>query len=232
MGNLIAQTILTKLTAEVSSLNDKRNTIRNLWLDSCNNEEYRCPEGSCIPMTYRCNGIVDCQSGADETLCGKVEKIFQKFRNVVFAVADCALEQFKCQSGGCVPKDAVCNGLNDCPDFSDEWNCFYIENTTSHLKIRDAGGEYLSVCADGWSQDQSNSACRALGFEYAVHVDQSEILRTGSGEANFILNDTASDSLLGSVVKNEQACSSGRFVTLSCHQFCKWFCCNSCWGFD
>ena len=37
----------------------------------CGNDEYLCPEGWCIPMTWRCNGISECANGEDEKLCGK-----------------------------------------------------------------------------------------------------------------------------------------------------------------
>jgi len=38
----------------------------------CPYEEYMCPDRSCIPDNWECDGIVDCDDGADELLCGNV----------------------------------------------------------------------------------------------------------------------------------------------------------------
>lgn len=35
----------------------------------------------------------------------------------------CGTREFPCFSGGCVPSDFICDGDNDCGDFSDEPNC-------------------------------------------------------------------------------------------------------------
>lgn len=39
-------------------------------LDSCGNDEFHCPEGWCIQLTQRCDGMSDCANGEDELLCG------------------------------------------------------------------------------------------------------------------------------------------------------------------
>lgn len=47
----------------------------------------------------------ECANGEDEKLC------------------DCSLDQFKCRTGGCIGNEQVCDGIEHCPDRSDEWNC-------------------------------------------------------------------------------------------------------------
>lgn len=87
---------------------------------NCGNNEYLCPtEKWCIPQAWHCNGIADCVNGEDEKLC------------------DCALDQFKCQTGGCVPRVQVCDGIENCPDYSDEWDCL-IANTTGEGNLTNA----------------------------------------------------------------------------------------------
>lgn len=90
---------------------------------SCGNNEYLCPtEKWCIPQTWHCNGVAECINGEDEKLC------------------DCALDQFKCHTGGCVPRTQVCDGIENCPDHSDEWGCLAV-NVTAERNLTDAGGD-------------------------------------------------------------------------------------------
>ena len=35
---------------------------------SCNDDEFRCAYGECIPQQYRCDGDRDCEDGSDEKM--------------------------------------------------------------------------------------------------------------------------------------------------------------------
>ena len=52
----------------------------------------------------------DCSHGEDEAHC--------------ISVVGCTSDQFKCRnSGSCISGDKFCDGINDCPDYTDELYC-------------------------------------------------------------------------------------------------------------
>ena len=45
--------------------------IHKSFTGSCKDEEYRCGDSSCIDVRGRCDGVRDCEDGADEVDCGQ-----------------------------------------------------------------------------------------------------------------------------------------------------------------
>ena len=71
--------------------------------------DFKCNDGSCQPNSKRCDGVMDCLDGIDETHCGV-----------------CKRTDFTCVSGRgneCIPYLNRCDGNPDCSDGSDEANC-------------------------------------------------------------------------------------------------------------
>ncbi|GFR80212.1 G-protein coupled receptor GRL101-like, partial [Elysia marginata] len=64
-----------------------------------------------VPFSDVCNGVLDCSSGADESICD------------TGGYASCSFEEFTCASRQCIPLEARCDLLQDCQDGSDEENC-------------------------------------------------------------------------------------------------------------
>ena len=53
-------------------------------------EEYLCPStDKCIPYNYLCDDVVDCESGDDETGCGKSFYSFTTTKTTTFHTLNC-----------------------------------------------------------------------------------------------------------------------------------------------
>ncbi|RDD40325.1 MAM and LDL-receptor class A domain-containing protein 2 [Trichoplax sp. H2] len=93
--------------------------------NQCNNPSYTfsCPINNktvCIPNTWRCDGIIDCNNAMDEDRCGVLNR-------------PCTANEFKCgNNGGCINSTLHCNGFPDCYDSSDEAGCPQIGSQTAN----------------------------------------------------------------------------------------------------
>lgn len=76
---------------------------------NCSMSRWTCETTrQCILTKHRCDGVEDCEDGSDEKRCPSRPP------------NDCHPDEFKCEVGGCIPKDWKCDGQQDCDDASDE----------------------------------------------------------------------------------------------------------------
>ncbi|XP_065643825.1 sortilin-related receptor isoform X5 [Hydra vulgaris] len=76
---------------------------------TCADNQFKCKNGNCIPIGWKCDKDNDCSDGSDEdkAICGAVE---------------CSGDRFLCD-GRCLLSSWRCDGENDCIDGSDEKFC-------------------------------------------------------------------------------------------------------------
>jgi len=160
----------------------------------------QCPDRTCIPQEWFCDGYDDCSDGADEMNC-----------------PTCAASQHRCADFTCVEggDSIVCDLSYDCPDGSDEWGCAAVEQcgqdnclTLSHLD-----GEFYEVCASVWDSSLSDVVCSYLGQGNSTGTG-SAISYPSAGKKYLILNP--SQSGFRSKFSLANSCTGDSVMKVSC----------------
>nr|XP_012149751.1 PREDICTED: uncharacterized protein LOC100881290 [Megachile rotundata] len=152
----------------------------------CSETDFRCSYGACISANLRCDGDINCADGSDEnpTLC-RNKFITRPSRLPVFTIPEgtssailplsnsapcnsynastpCSKIAFSCNDGQYIPARALCDGVIDCADNSDEifhqckninclgndFHCSYGACISANLKCNG-----VNNCADGSDED-------------------------------------------------------------------------------
>ena len=89
----------------------------------CPRDYLRCRDShGCAPYAKLCDNVLDCNDGSDEnvTVCAELNH----HKESALLKSKCqAKDQFGCTNGACVPLLALCNGQDECGDYSDEASC-------------------------------------------------------------------------------------------------------------
>uniref|UniRef100_A0A8C6LD81 LDL receptor related protein 8 n=1 Tax=Nothobranchius furzeri TaxID=105023 RepID=A0A8C6LD81_NOTFU len=95
---------------------------------NCTTGEFRCANGECVRLTWKCDGDPDCKDKSDESDC---------------PLLTCRPDEFQCGDGSCIHGTKQCNKVHDCPDHSDESGCI---NGLNECMINNGGCSH--VCMD------------------------------------------------------------------------------------
>ncbi|KAH8358574.1 hypothetical protein KR093_000879 [Drosophila rubida] len=130
----------------------------------CEEKQFRCNSGECIPTRFVCDGSADCKDQSDEQL-----------EQCKFTEATCATGQFRCGNGNCIPNIWRCDNENDCADGSDEapGTCKAKACSSDEFTCKSGIGECIPLswmcdqnkdCSDGSDEALCNTTCRSDEF--------------------------------------------------------------------
>ncbi|XP_071788766.1 uncharacterized protein [Asterias amurensis] len=150
-GTLFPRGTTTKVTYTAEDQSGNKATCAfEVTIEDCNEDEWRCSNGACIPNELVCDGVPACADFSDETLCKNcteadylspcdddtkcIPSVYlcdgiehcDDFEDEKYCSGECEDNGFlSCKYGGqCYRRSDACNNVIDCPRFKDENNCY------------------------------------------------------------------------------------------------------------
>ena len=151
----------------------------------CPRDYLRCKDSNgCAPYAKLCDNVLDCIDGSDEnvTVCSELNH----HKESAILKSKCqAKDQFGCTNGACVPLLALCNGQDECGDYSDEASCNVNEcenpYTCAHI-CNDKPIGYECSCRPGFTIRSSDpSMCDDINECEEIHPCSQMCLNTPGG---------------------------------------------------
>ncbi|XP_030219848.1 low-density lipoprotein receptor-related protein 8 isoform X1 [Gadus morhua] len=129
---------------------------------NCTAGEFRCANGECVRLAWKCDGDPDCKDKSDELDC---------------PLLTCRPDEFQCGDGSCIHGTKQCNKVHDCPDHSDESGCVNATRCEGPLKFLCKNGE----CIDSSKVCDSVKNCKDRSDEPKKECGLNECLINNGG---------------------------------------------------
>lgn len=138
---------------------------------------------------------------------------------------DCPVGQFKCTTGGgCIQMNERCDGIDQCPDKSDEWNCLMItnstkENNSSYLQVLSSNTTWYQVCSDEWNSTYSDLVCQSIGYGGSSVTEYNPLPAENAAEKYFKLKPSLQFgvNILSQLELTSNKCEN--LVSVQCQDF-------------
>ncbi|VVC93640.1 unnamed protein product [Leptidea sinapis] len=209
--------------------------------DECNNStSFRCKSGTCMPLTSRCNRLLDCPDGEDETACSCADYLRAEFSQskICDGVVDCwdYSDEKKCEwcedgqyvcanAQQCIEMNKVCDGNPDCPLGDDEKSCVALGDEMEDNER----GTWGRLCVESFDevvaqahsslklQDLGRAVCRAMTYQDSPWVriarEGRQVSSVGYWEVWHNANARAADTRL---TFRRSSCPRHRALRIRC----------------
>lgn len=195
---------------------------------TCKSNEFQCENGICTRSSNFCDGDDDCGDLSDEPNgCERNHRTTQSqtvasnATNALTTSACNLTDQFTCNNGRCLAWRLVCDGQNQCGDFSDESRCNVNECETEHAcahLCEDLPIGYRCHCRPGFEAWDGGRECRDLNECDQLPSPCSHTCRNTRGSyrcscaLGYTLADNGHDCVLTNVTMAPQLLFSNRYA--------------------